>query len=129
MPKYVVTKAMKVLLETTNNNSESQLVWLCVWLCCQITRQIFHNFATGFYYAACRWEHGTTASSAGLLVNTANEFPALIPFIQVPVLTENMLSRAKRATSRSYIIKAYHLFQKTDPFEIFTEEINTQVFR
>ena len=88
----------------------------------------FH-IATGFYYAACRWEHGTTASSAGLLVNTANEFPALIPFIQVPVLTENMLSRAKRATSRSYIIKAYHLFQKTDPFEIFTEEINTQVFR
>ena len=30
MPKYAVTKAMKVLLETTNNNSsESQLVWIC----------------------------------------------------------------------------------------------------
>ena len=29
MPKYAVTKAMKVLLETTNNNSESQLVWWC----------------------------------------------------------------------------------------------------
>ena len=27
MPKYVVTKAMKVLLETTNNNIELQLVW------------------------------------------------------------------------------------------------------
>ena len=26
MPKYVVTQATKVLLETTNNNSESQLV-------------------------------------------------------------------------------------------------------
>ena len=27
MPKYVVSKAMKVMLETTNNNSEPQLVW------------------------------------------------------------------------------------------------------
>ena len=27
MPKYAVTKAVKVLLETINNNSESQLVW------------------------------------------------------------------------------------------------------
>ena len=27
MLKYVVTMAVKVLLETTNNNSESQLVW------------------------------------------------------------------------------------------------------
>ena len=30
LPKYFVTKAMNVLLETTNNNSESQLVWYVV---------------------------------------------------------------------------------------------------
>ena len=49
------------------------MVMFWAWLCCKITRQPFCSFATGFYYAAWRWEHGTTASSAGLLVNAANE--------------------------------------------------------
>ena len=52
------------------------MVTFWAWLYCNITRQPFRSFATRFYYATCRWEHGTTASSAGLLVNTANESPS-----------------------------------------------------
>ena len=39
MPKYAVTKAMKVLRETTNNNSESQLVWWRSGHDCIVTSQ------------------------------------------------------------------------------------------
>ena len=49
---------------------------LRAWLCCKITGQPFRSFATGVYYVACRWEHGTIASSGGLLVNTANGSPS-----------------------------------------------------
>ena len=46
------------------------------WWCCKITSQPLRSFASRFFYAACRWEHGTTASCACLSVNTANESPS-----------------------------------------------------
>ena len=50
------------------------ILWACIG--CKITRQPFHSFATGDYYVTCRWELGIIASSAGRLVNTANESPS-----------------------------------------------------
>ena len=79
------------------------MVMLWAWLCCKITRQPFRSFAIGFYWlysAACGWEHGTTASSAGLFVNTANEFPATILSVEVPELSHKNVVASEASNSR-----------------------------
>ena len=48
----------------------------------------------------CGWEHGTTASSAGLFVNTANEFPATILSVEVPELSHKNVVASEASNSR-----------------------------
>ena len=77
-------------------------------MCFKITGQPFRSFATGFFYAACRWEHGTTASSAGHLVNTVYESPSHHFIIQDTVLSHENVVASEASNSRLVYLKTVY---------------------
>ena len=86
------------LLATTRVTDGIVMLW--AWLCCEISWLPFRYFANGFYSAACIWEHGTTASSAGLLVKIANESPRHHFICWVHVLSHKNVDASEASNSR-----------------------------
>ena len=116
MPKYAVTKAMKVLLETTNNNSESQLVWWCCGHDC-VARSQGNPSVPLLSGSTLRPVDGNMvqlqAVLAFLWILPMNSQP---PFYLLKFLywATRMLLRAKRATADLFCIKINILVSSID---------------
>ena len=105
MPKYAVTKAMKVLHETTNNNSESQLVWWCCGHDCVARSQGNPSVLLLSGYTM-RPENGNIVQLKAVLAlwwMLPMNLQGTISSVQIPVLSHKNVVASKASNSRLVI--------------------------
>ena len=107
IPKYAVTKAMEVLLETTNNNSESQLVWWCCGHDC-VVRSQGNPSVPLLPGSTMRPVDGNMVQLQAVLAFwwiLPMNLPATISSVQVPVLSHKNVVASEVSNSRLVILK------------------------
>ena len=124
MPKFVVTKAMNFLLETTNNSGEWQLVW---WYCgydqgVRVTLTPWHDCVVRSHNnlsvpllpgSTMRSVDGTMVQLRAVLAFwwiLPMNLPATISSVQVPILSHKNVVASEASNSRLVIIVKPILF-------------------